>query len=181
MGMQIKDGTGSGVLAGVSSDKRLNVSSKAEDRIFYAARDNGKAFSVHSIDSAAAAAEYTLYFKNDSGTEKFHVKDFVLSAGVLTVFKVSTVTGTAAGVTALTPFNLNIQGGHVALATSRGDGAVTGLTEATNFFSIAVAADETVQYDFHGALILSKDDAIAVECDVTAGGSVNIYMSGWYE
>ena len=95
-------------------------------------------------------------------------------------FKISTVTGTAGGTT-VTPLNLNLKSGKLATATVFGDAAVTGLTEATNFLTVAVAALTTLTIDFHDALILSEGDNIAVECDVNAGGLVYMMLIGHFE
>ena len=169
-----------GDVAGVSpTGNRLNVSSRSDDRIYYVSRDNGDAYSVVSIDTAAAG-EYNFYFKNISKTQKFYVEAFTLGSAVLAIFKISKVTGTASGTT-ITPTNLNTTSGNTADATAMGDAAVTGLTPAAVIDVISVTADDSKEVRFHDALILGQGEAIAVEYDTGAGGTMHATMFGFYD
>lgn len=177
----IEDGTGSGTKASVTSDgNRLDVSARSDSRIFYHSRDDGDAYIVTSIDTAAAA-EYNIYFQNDSNTKNFVINEIIIGSAVLAIFKIATVTGTAAAGSALTPVNMNRTSSFTADATARGDGAITGLTEDLLLHSVSVAADTTETVDFHDALILGKDDAIAVEYDTGAGGTMHATILGYFE
>lgn len=162
------------------SDGRLNVSSRSDERIFYVSRDRGQAYSIRSFDAAAAVDEYSLYFKNTSTDKNFYVKSIDLSPGVDMTFKISTVTGTAAG-TPITPVNLNLSSGNAAEASVFGNAAVTNLTEASVLDTHQVLALTSTVVDFNDALILGQNDNIAVECDVNAGGTVTIVMVGHFE
>lgn len=180
MGIQIEDGIGTGQTVSVSpTGNRMNVSSRADERIYYISRDNGDAYTVASIDTAAAG-EYNFYFKNTSKTKKFYVKDFIIGSGSLAIFKISTVTGTAAG-TSIVPVNLNRIAGTTADAVAFGNAAVTGLSEEALLDVVSVTADSTVSVDFHDALILGQDDAIAVEYDTGAGDTIHITMVGFFD
>ena len=181
MGITIDDGRGTGQSAGVSiTGNRLDVSSRADERIYYISRDNGDAYTCTSIDGGAVAGEYNFYFKNTSTTQKFYVKDIVVGSSVLAIFKVSKVTGTGSG-SAVTITNLNFTSGNVAVATVLGNGPVTGLSESAVVDMVSVEADATETMDFHDALVLGQGDAIAVEYDTGAGGSVHITMLGYFD
>jgi hypothetical protein len=181
MGLQIEDGKGSGQLAGVSrTGNRFNVSSRSDGRIYYISRDNGDAYTMVSIDTPSAGGEYNFYFKNTSTTQKFYVTHIEVGAADLAIFKLSTVTGTAAG-TAITPVNLNRTSGNVASATCLGNGAVTGLTEEHVLKVISVNADDSKDIKLDDALILGQGDAIAVEFDTGSASAIHIDMQGFYD
>ena len=181
MGLQIEDGTGSGQSAGVSpTGNRLNVSARSDDRIYYTSRDNGDAFSVTSRDTAAAG-EYNFYFKNTSATKKFYVSNFTIGSAVLAIFKITKVTGTAGGAGAITITNLNMTSGNVADATATGDAAVTGLTAGDVIKDISVVADDSKFINMNDSLIIGTNDAIAIEYDTGAGGTMHITMKGFFD
>ena len=162
------------------SDGRLNVSARSDERIFYNSRDRGQTYSWSSFDATAAAGEYTIYLQNTSTTLNLIIKDIFLTPGVAMTFKIATVTGTAAG-TPITGYNLNRNSGNDAQANAFGDAAVTNLSEDTVFRVVGVPALETVEVEFHDALILGQNDAIAVECDVNAGGLLYLSILGYFE
>lgn len=99
----------------------------------------------------------------------------------MAIFKIATVTGTAAGGSVLTPTNMNRTSTRAAEATVRGNGAITGLTEEFLLSSASCPADDTIVIDFHDALILGNDNAIAVEYDTGAGGTMHATILGYYE
>lgn len=180
MGFQIEDGVGTGQKCGISpTGNRLNTSARTDERIYYVSRDNGDAYTLTSIDTAAAG-EYNLYFKNTSTSQKFYVKEITVGSAVLAIFKVSKVTGNAAGTT-ITPVNMNFISGNTASATALGNAAVTGLSESAIIEMVSVEADSTEHIDFHDALILGQGDAIAIEYDTGAGGTIHLNMVGFFD
>lgn len=180
MGFQLTDGK-TGESAAVSpTGNRLNVSSRSDSRIYYISRDNGDAYATTSIYTAAAG-EYNFYFKNTSATKKFYVSSITIGTAVLAIFKITKVTGTAGGASAISITNLNMTSGNVADATVTGDAAVTGLTAGDVIDVISVTADDSKIVDFHDALVIGTNDAIAVEYDTGAGGTIHITMQGFYD
>lgn len=162
------------------SDGRLNVSSRSDERIFYNSRDVGQTYVWASFDSAAAVDEYTIYVQNTSTSDNLIIKEVNVHPGVAMTFKISTVTGTAAG-TPITGYNLNRNSGNAASANAFGDAAVTSLTEEQVIAVAMVPALQSAEIAFHDALILGQNDNIAVECDVNAGGLVYIQIVGYFE
>ena len=160
--------------------RRFNVSSRSDDRIYYISRDNGDAYSIVSIDTPSGANEYNLYFKNTHTTKKFHITSVRCGSAVLASFKISKVTGTAAGTT-ITPTNLNTTSGNPAQATCFGNGAVTGLTESAVIAVVRVVADSSDMYDFKDSFILGKDEAFAIEYDIGGGGTVDLTVIGFFD
>lgn len=179
MGIQILDGTGKGFLAIVDSEGHLIVDALTFEDIAHVSLVHGDTYMTTSIDTAAAN-EYNFYFKNDSTTQNFFVKEIIVGSAELAIFKVATVTGTAGG-TPITPRNLNRTSGHTASATAFGDAAVTSLTEEHLLITVSVGADESEHIDFHSALVLGQGDAIAVEYDVGAGATMHVTMLGYFE
>lgn len=162
------------------SDGRLNVSARSDERIFYNSRDEGQTYVWTSFDAAAAVGEYSIYLQNTSTSKNLIIKEISVSPGVAMTFKVATVTGVAAG-SAITGYNMNRNSGNAAQANAFGDAAVTNLSESQVIRTIMSPALETVEHDFHDALILGQNDAIAVECDVNAGGLVYVQILGYFE
>lgn len=162
------------------SDGRLNVSSRSDERIFYASRDDGDAYIWHSVDAAAAAGEYIIYIQNTSPTKLLIIKEVVLSPGVDMSFKFVTTTGTAAG-TPISGFNMNLDSGNVSPDNSFGNAAVTNLTPVSVFHYEQVLALTSAKVDFHDALILGQNDNFAIEGDIDAGGVLNVTVVGHFE
>ena len=162
------------------SDGRLNVSSRSDERIFYSSRDDGDAYIWHSLDAGAAAGEFIIYIQNTSPTKKLIIKAATISPGVDMSFIFSTMTGVAAG-TPISGFNLNLDSGNVAPDNSFGDAAVTTATAVTTFHTEQVLALTTANIDFHDALILGQNDAIGIEGDVNAGGTLAVSIIGHFE
>jgi len=181
MGMIIFGGVGNNFPVGVSpTGNRLNVSSRSDGRMHYISRDNGDAYTTTSIDTTAAD-EYNFYFKNTSTTQKFYVSSITLGCAVLSIFKISTVTGIGAGASAIPIPNLNRLSGNTADATVLGNAAVTGLTEEAIIEVVSILADDSKTIKFYDAFILGQNDAFAVEYDVGAGGTMHCTMRGFFD
>ena len=181
--MIIEDGTGVGPSAKVTSDFRLNVSARANARIYYRSRDNGDAYTIVSHDATAAAGTYIIYFKNDNATKDFIVEDVLVGGAETALWKLWFVTGTAAGGSVLTPVNLNKGSGNTASATARGDDAITSLATNGQISTVRSPANDSAKFELHDALVLNLGAAIAVEID-TDDGSPSIAEAkilGYYE
>lgn len=174
MGFQIEDGRGTGKIAKVNTQNRLDVSSQTDPRIFYASRDNGLAFTVNSVDADSDPGDYVLYLKNTSTTKNLYVSDLHAGAGASALWKLFFVTGTGAGTT-VTAGNLNGQSGLASESISFGDAAVTGLTiTSTALLKVRRSpAGAHANMIFNDSLILGPQDAIALEFDTGATGTTD--------
>lgn len=181
MGLKIEDGKGSGISAEVNSKNRLKVDSDTQLTSATVSDEAGLCFNAVSVDSSAAAGEYILYFKNTSTSKKFYVDLIRVGTVNAALFKIATVTGTAAGSSALTPVNLNLTSGKEAEATCRGDGAITGLTEDSVIAVTRVSAATSSNIPFDDTLILGPNDAIAVEYDTGTTGAAEVLLRGYYQ
>lgn len=177
--MEIKDGTGSGSLAGVSLDNRLEVSARQEERIFYSSRDDGQAFTWVTATSTLAANDTLLLIKNTSKTKNLFIDSLLVtmaSASVVTVHRPATVatpTGTAVAGT-----NLNGNSANTADATAIKDETTNALTVPLLKYQ-AVAATP-IAFDLKGAVILGPDQSIAVDT-VATQASFECKINGWFE
>lgn len=172
---------GGGITTLNFSDKqRARVDSLTNLMGHYVSKDDGLAFNIISHDASAAAGTFILYFKNTSPTRDFFI-DLIRVGGVETaLWRVWSVTGTAAGGNALTPTNLNLKSGISAEATARGDDAITGLTTVAEIATVRTAATNNTNIPFDDVLILGTNDAIAVEYDTGTTGIAEVLMRGFY-
>lgn len=181
MSFTIDDGRGRGFRASVSEKHRLNISSKTARRVFYISRDDKRAFSVTSIDGGAASGDFILYLKNTSTTRFMYIDDVHVSAVNAAVWKLWSVTGTAASSSALTPSNLNLSSGITAEATARGDGAVADLTTDRLITAKRNIATGGEDMDIKSALVVGPNDAVAIEYDTGTSGLAETSIDFWYE
>jgi len=177
----IRDGAGKGYLAEVTSDNRLNVSSRSSDRIYYVSRDDELAYSWVSIDATPAAGTYVIYLKNTNQTKNLYI-DYINCTGEETLYwKVWKVTGTAAGGDSITAANLNLSSALTAQATSRGNDSVTGLTTDGLISTVRHPAGGEGIIQFEDALILTYGQAIAVECNTGSANPGDVDIRGFFE
>ena len=172
--VRIEDGKGTGVVASVSSDNRLDVSSRVAPRDFYISRDIGQVYTITSEDAATAANEETIYLQNSSSTKNLFIANILIASDADARFRLKFVTGTAAGSSALTPINLNKTSSNAADVVARGDGAITGLTDDGDIALVSVAANTTGAFSLNESLILGQNDAIAIESEAIADVAITI-------
>jgi len=173
--MRINDGKGKNGDASVSSVQRLNVSAKTKNRLFYISRDDGLAFNAVMPTFSAAAGEYVYYLKNTSSDKNIFINSVEYHSVEAVVWKVFSVTGTAAGGTVITPTNINLGSGRQAEATVMGGGAtITGLTTVAQIGTHRTQATGEASMDWGGGLILAPNTAIMVEYDTGTTGLCEI-------
>ncbi len=180
MSIKIGDGLGTGQEVGVSPvGNRLNVSSRSDDRSYYVSRDNGDAYTITS-EATAASGEYFLYFKNTSTTQKFYIKDIRIGTVEQGIFKLSYVDGEALGGSAITPVNLNKNSANIAATDSRGQAAISGITDDGIIDTVNVGAANSIDIDLHDSLILGQSNAIAIKYNGPTS-EVNSTIFGFYD
>jgi len=177
MGFQIEDGKGRGFVSSVSDVNRLNVSAKAQDRIYYISRDSQLAFSWDST-FGATSGNTVLYLKNTSTSRNFFVNRFELASEVANKFEVYKTAGTPAG-TIVSGANLNLSSNLTADASAYGNGSIAGLTNDPKLATVRSPANATEVLQFGDAVILGFNDALSVQ--VGATGSVDITVVGYFE
>lgn len=167
----------SGNFADVNSLDQMLTRTVLEHRPAYISRTLSKAFIAAADDADVAAGEYVIWLQNNSETPIVINSIFTFNVDADSIWTLHSVTGTGATAATITPVNLDLSSGLDADATCRGGaGGVTGLTSAATITSWAggVAYFNTVVNWWLDALILSKNDAIAVEFDAGTGSRAGV-------
>ena len=149
------DVTGAGEFV-KGSDGRMNVSARADERIYYNARDEQDTYIWTSTDSGSAVAEYIIYIKNTSPTKELIIRDIYLNPGVDMTFIIGTATGTPASAS-ITGFNTNLSSTRIAPATAHGDALVDNVTPVQTLRTVSVEALTSEHVDFHDTLRMGQN------------------------
>lgn len=181
MPIQIEDGRGTGNKVAVSSTgNRLDTSSRANPRIYYASRDTGECYAIHSENASAAAGDFLLYIKNTSKTNNLYIDDVIFDTAQNAKFKLHKVSGTASG-SNITPINMNFKVSNSADSDVKGNGAVTGITSAGVLISERVLANDSSEFQTSDALRLGLNDAIAIEYDAGTTGDASVTVIAYFD
>ncbi len=188
----IKDGTGSGSLASVTDDNRLNVSSRVGSRIYYESRDNANAFGVGTpILTATTNGGYMLCIKNTSATKNMVITDwrFNWDGGSTSHNKVAFAT-MYFGVSEPTANNIEGTAGVLNKSSNNtfdivtqhwdevGDGMVaTGGHAGFNF----IFAQGSTYMDTQGAIILGSNNSLTLFVRGEEVGETSMELLGFME
>jgi hypothetical protein len=162
----------SGNFAEVNSLDQLLTRTVQEQRPAYISRTLGKSFIASADDPDVAADEYIIWLQNNSDVPIVINSIFTFNVDANAIWKLHSVTGTGATAALVTPVNLNLSSGLDADVTCRGGaGGVTALSSVGEITTWAggVAYFNTSGNWWLDALILGKNDAIAVEFDAGTG------------
>jgi len=167
--MIIEDGKGSGNKAQVS-DHRLQVSTASA---LHRASLKGNAYAWNSVSYDAAAADTLLLVANNSSVQLLVIDSIYFYADAATAVDIhfpakATWTGTA-----VTGVNLNRVSNKIADATAITDEtgqATQGPIWITLHTIELTTAQGEIQYLVNGAIILGKDDAIAMDAVADLAG-----------
>ena len=159
-----------GVTALDFSDRgRARVDALSNLTSAHVSRDDGLTFNLISHDATAAAGTHICYLKNTSTTRDLYIDLLRVGNAETALWKVWSVTGTAAGGSALTPTNLDLKRGISAEVTARGNDAITGLTQVSEIATVRCPSNDSRDIPLDDTLILGTDNAIAVEIDTDDG------------
>jgi hypothetical protein len=175
--MFISDGKGRGYNAEVNELNQLVIRAVVEQRPSYISRTLGQAYSVTAIDAGPTANEYTIWLQNNSDTPIVINNILTSNVAANAIWKLHTVSGTGSTAAVITPINLNLSSGIDSDVTCRGGaGGVDTLTS----LGVITAWDGGVAYfnteinTWLDALILGKNDAIAVEYDAGTSSAASV-------
>ncbi len=183
----IRDGRGSGRLAGVTEAKQLMTQAECQELIFHQSINHGLTFTLAQLASQAVGAsgeEVLCHIQNTSSTKYLCISHIHVPAydghGFVRVYVASTY---SSGGTAYTPGNHNRQSGKVAEATvyaSNGSLAVSGGAQVcTKGLSPECP---TADMSFNGSIILGLNDTVDVRFLEQAGATpaVGLCVEGYY-
>ena len=149
----------------------MSLGHVVETRENYAQRVNGQVFSVvvDAIDPTGADDNF-FYLKNDS-VVPIEVIGYDLISTVAGNVKMEVCTGTAVGVTAITPVNLNRTSGKAPSVTVGTGVDITGLTDGgiINFFSLVALTSNHWPEFKHSIVTLGLGDAILLNWSAATG------------
>lgn len=192
MSTPIKDGTGKGYLARVSSRNELLVSSRSANLCHVRARE-GQSFAVStaSLDVTTSTTGKLLYFKLTDSTKYFalHSLDVFWDGGSTNYNKTFALNqftgGTVAPTTNITsgdPTNTNLGASTELNATMLyWDGSSTGMSGDVGMYPIGTMyfGPGTTQYMYDGIYILTPNNVLAFSATVPEDGKLALSIRGY--
>ncbi len=178
--MRIVDGTGMGHAVKVTTDFRMDVSSRSDDRMYYASRDNELAYFYYSDVTPTGADDVFCYIQNTSSTQKLIIKwirAYCASAEAIDIYVGET--GTPIGGTAITPVNLNQASGNTADGAFEEGVNITGLSGGSQLDRIRLEAGVDAFTDFNG-LILGQNNTFTLHA-LTGTAATEVTIGFYYE
>lgn len=166
MPTMIKDGTGSSSLVGVDSN-RLEVSARTNDRIYYASREESKAFTaqLHLTQATSGASEGVGYLQY-TGENSLSIKEIALSTecDYMTKFGIILNPTVANGIDR-TPVNLRASSGIQSNTVCKddGDGSTVSITGGNHLYTVRMNGPITKVIDFYDAVILEYGSIIGIK------------------
>jgi hypothetical protein len=161
--MQLEDGTGKGYKASVNSENELEVRAQTTIRAEWECHNNARAYAMYfsQAEANSGANECLGYIKNTSDDDLVIDEIAIHSVSADHVY-ISTVTGTAAGGSAITPTNANVGSGLTATCTTMQHTAITGLTAVGRLMNFYCAANAFLVRSPKATIIIKKNSAIGV-------------------
>ena len=173
----LKDGKGRGNLAGIGNSNRLDVSTRANDRIYYSSRDNNGAYTVqfHVIQAAGGTSAGIGYIEN-TGSDKINIKEISVSTeeptGGLTKFGIWRKP-TVSGGTTRAAVNLNFGSNNTPNATIK-EATAAGTVSISGGYSLYTIRMEGMGskiLDLHDAVILGSNDILGIMASAATTGT----------
>jgi len=180
----IEDGLGSGKKASVTNN-RLDTSARTESRIYFASRDEEKAFCVYGRRNFAAGSQVNenILALTYTGNDKLYIKEIMFSSNSsdAKVEVYFAATGISGG-TEIIPLNMNRSSAITSETTClTGEADLTAtVTQANEVFDVRLNHSSFLM-DFHGGLILPKNKNILFLGSVATAGDKIRVMVYYYE
>ena len=174
----IADGDGGGSKAAVTN-KRLDVSSRANPRIFYASRDNGLAF-IWAGSVTVNDGEIAFYLQNIDQARFLVMNRITIGSSVDGEVNFNQVIGTASGSSSIDGAGLNLQLDKKANANVI-LGAITGTQNTKDFGSYSRKTDSLNSIDFLEAVLLGSQNEIAIRNTSGVSATFKISIMGDFE
>ena len=175
--MLVEDGKGTGRKAQVDGSNRLVVRSVMIPLLEVINEVNGRAWSA-TLDAVAPSGATWFFVLQNNGQKTLAVNSIALSSSVAGIFRVSKVTGTPSGGTALVPSNMNL--GRVQLPDTvlcEKGASITGLTEIYLLYPLYLAANAQFVYDTVSRIVVSPGTGLAIKApaSATVSGFIQFY------
>ena len=172
----IRDGTGKGFLAQVTSENKLRAYSTIENEASFESETKERCYSW--TDSYNYAANDTIiWLRNDSSTLNLLIEKIVVSSDTATQVIFHSPENTAPAGTVVTGVNLNRSSNHIADATCYRD--ETNNVRANVIANAIIQANVPAIFPVDGAIILGYLDCLAVDF-VTVGALGMATIRGYF-
>ncbi len=186
----IKDGNGSGCLAAVDCENRLNTYSTTETELSHESETNKRAYSVYAHAIPGTVDTGIMTIKNTSSTKNLIIEKMIISseentdALAMTAVHAQRNPSTVSGGLTLTPVNLNFSTNQTADATcledNDGSNALT-VSGGNGIVSTRIMGGGMETVDFHGAIILGVNDTFGIKGYTdNAGKKVRVMVYFYY-
>lgn len=153
------------------SDRRFNVSSRQDSRIYYNSRDDSLSFTLNWDDASTATGDYVLIWINDHVSKTLVVEGIEIGSQYGSDWQLQSISSpVAGGGTVATPGCLNRVKTSVAQATART--AVSATVTIGGSIDIilshkSVGAREGDDWDLHDSVRIGPGGAVALQCILT--------------
>jgi len=174
--MRIEDGTGKGNVAKVDDENRLRTYSVVENEMSHVSENDGLAFSWTIVGYNYTAGDTILLVRNDSDKD-LHIQKVMYGSDAATKVQIHRPANATLAGTAVVGVNANSKSGNVAEATAYAN--ETGTVQGDILCEDYVAAGQQKEKDMGGAVILGKNDCIAIDL-VTVGTDCMATITGFY-
>ena len=193
MGIQIEDGTGTGLTVAVNGKNEMRVRSTNHPLQHAISEDDGQAYQVVGDFASINNSTHTvLHIKNTSTTKNLYItymrlQTIDLAGGTAppdsgTYWQIGTGRTVSSGGTAVTPVNVNFSSGNTADATCTDDNPTMAgtFTEIDRWYPEGEA--DWITYNKEAAVVLGKDDTLEIRITSTAtSGEAYARISFFFE
>jgi len=173
----IRDGTGQGYLAKVTSENKLRTYSTNEYEVSFESETNERAY-TWTTKYNVTAGDTVLWLRNNSSTLNLIIDLIILANDAITQVVIFSPENTTPSGTTVTGTNLNFGSTLAADATAYSN--ETGCSQANIIANASLSANVTALLPVNGAFILGYKNEIAIDFVV---GSTSIGMAtirGYY-
>ena len=158
------------------SDGRVNVSSRADQRIYYNSRDLKKAYVLPFDDAACSAGDFNVSLFNNDVTDKLVIHKVSVNALAVAGFILHQVTGTAGGgAVAATPVNMHLGEADAVVTASTvvnsDSSPISSLTSSLVIDHTSVVTSGNAIMEQGDTIRLAKGQGIAIEMDSGANAT----------
>ncbi len=163
-------------------DGQLHVLATNESEFEHISETASLSFCWSTVAADYTAGETLLIVQNTSDSLLLHIEEISFSSDLLAEFDIHTIAGatTPSGGTAVVGRCLNVASPKVAPAVGHSDDTANS-SQGNIIWSNRVTANTVVLAQFGGAVILGKNDAIAVDITDAPTALANCNIAGYFK
>lgn len=173
--MLIEDGQGTGLRAGVDASNRLKTLAITESLLEQLNEDRGAVWAI-PLDAVAPSGATKFFYMTNNGLTEMNVVGFHFAASVAGVYRVTKVTGTPAGGTAVTASPLNLGSVTPVPAAAQTGASITGLTDSGVLYLATLQVGIMFMVEFPSRIYLPPGTSMAIQAPgaATVNGCVTV-------